>query len=101
MNSSPISSLNSQAWIAMCRGVISQGGFRQSAIDPDRSRKTPYSHSIINELSKLLIRKALAAASKIFTVTFTVKVSGTSIGGGLRAIRRKATFRDLSTTISS
>jgi hypothetical protein len=46
-----------------------------------------------------LICKALAAASKIFTVTFTVNVSGTSIGAGLRAIRSEVTFRDLSRSI--
>jgi hypothetical protein len=37
------------------------------------------------------------ATSQIFTVIFTVKLSGTSIGAGFRGIRRKATFRDLST----
>ena len=51
--------------------------------------------------SKLLICRVLAAASKAFTVTFTVKVPGTSIGAGLRAIRPKVTFRDLSTSIDS
>jgi len=52
----------------------------------------PYSHSIINEPSKLLIGKVLAAASQTFTVTFTVKVRSTSTGAGLRAIRPEATF---------
>ena len=61
----------------------------------------PYSHSIINEPSKLLICMVLDTASRIFTVIFTVKVPGTSIGAGLRAIRPKVTFRDLSTSIDS
>jgi hypothetical protein len=38
---------------------------------------------------------------QVFTVIFTVKVSGTSIGAGLRAIQPKVTFRDLSTSIDS
>jgi hypothetical protein len=38
---------------------------------------------------------------QIFTVIFTVKVPSTSIGAGLRAIRPKVTFRDLSTSIDS
>jgi hypothetical protein len=71
------------------------------SIDPDSPRKTPYSHSIINEPSNLLISRELAAASKTFAVTFTVKVPGTSIGAGLRAVRPKVTFRDLSTSIGS
>ena len=37
-----------------------------------RPRSAPYSHSIINEPSKLLICKALASAPQIFTVIFTV-----------------------------
>jgi hypothetical protein len=44
-----------------------------------------------------LIRRVLAAAPRIFTVIFTVNLSGTSIGAGLRAIRPKLTFRDQST----
>ena len=64
-------------------------------------RFAPYSHSIINELSKLLIFQALASAAQIFTVIFTVTLSGTSTGAGLRAIRPEATFRDLSTSIDS
>jgi hypothetical protein len=56
---------------------------------------------ITNEPSKLLIGKVLAAASKTFTVTFAVKVPGTSIGAGLPAIRPKVTVRDLSTSIAS
>jgi hypothetical protein len=71
------------------------------SIDPDSSRKTPYSHSIINEPSKLLICKPTDAAPQKFTVIFTVKVLGTSIGAGFRAIRPKVTFRDLSTSIES
>jgi ribosomal protein L3 len=63
--------------------------------------KVIHSHSIINEPSKLLISKCLQVARSIFTVIFTVKVSGTSIGAGFRAIRRKVTFRDLSTSIGS
>jgi len=62
---------------------------------------TDYSHSIINEPSKLLICKPTDAAPQKFTVIFTVKVLGTSIGAGFRAIRPKATFRDLSTSIES
>jgi len=64
-------------------------------------RTFPYSHSIINEPSKLLIRRALASASQIFTVIFTANLPGTSIGADLRAIRPEATFRDLSTSIDS
>ena len=40
-------------------------------------------------------------ALSIFTVIFTVKVLDTSIGAGLRAIRPKVTFRDLSRSIDS
>ena len=60
-----------------------------------------YSHSIINRPSKLLISKCLQVARSIFTVIFTVKVSGTSIGAGFRAVLRKLTFRDLSRSIDS
>ena len=60
-----------------------------------------YSHSIINEPSKLLICNAPEADPQKFTVIFTVKVRSTSIGAGLRAIRPEATFRDLSTSIDS
>ena len=62
---------------------------------------THHSHSIINEPSKLLIRKAIAAAPQTFTVIFTVSLSSTSIGAGFRAVRPKLTFRDLSTSIDS
>jgi hypothetical protein len=48
-----------------------------------------------------LISKWFQVAWSIFTVIFTVKVSGTSIGAGFRAIRRKVTFRDLSRSIDS
>jgi hypothetical protein len=58
---------------------------------------SPYSHSIINELSKLLIRKALAAAPQ----TFAVNLCSTRIGAGFRAVLRKLTFRDLSRSIDS
>jgi hypothetical protein len=68
----------------------------QSGIDPET-----YSHSIVNEISKLLIRNALAAATQTFTVTFTVNLSGTSIGAGLRAIRQNVAFRVLSRSIDS
>ena len=61
----------------------------------------PYSHSIINEPSKLLICKALAASSQTFAVTFTVNLAGISIGAGFRAVLRKRTFRDLSRSIDS
>jgi hypothetical protein len=40
--------------------------------------------AIVNEPSKLLISKALAAASQILTVTITVNLSRTSIGAGFR-----------------
>jgi hypothetical protein len=71
-----------------------------------RSRKTSaglktYSHSIINEPSKLLIRNGRAGVPQILTVTFTVNLSGTSIGAGFRAIRPKSTFRYLSGSIDS
>ena len=46
-------------------------------------------------------RKALAAATQILTVTFTVNLPGTSIGAGFRAVLRKLTFRDLSRSIDS
>jgi hypothetical protein len=68
----------------------------QSGIVPET-----YSHSIVNEISKLLIRNALAAATQTFTVTFTVNLSGTSIGAGLRAIRQNVAFRGLSRSIDS
>jgi hypothetical protein len=61
----------------------------------------PYSHSIINELSKLLIRNAPDAGPQKFAVSFTVKVRSTSIGAGFRPVRPKLTFRDLSTSIDS
>jgi hypothetical protein len=65
-------------------------------IDPET-----YSHSIINELSKLLIRMGLGAALQVFTVIFTVNLLGTSIGAGFQAIRPKVTSRDLSRSIDS
>jgi hypothetical protein len=49
----------------------------------------PYSHSIINERSMLLIGRALDAASQIFAVIFTVNLSGTSIGAGFGGIFAK------------
>jgi hypothetical protein len=64
-------------------------------------RVVPYSHSIINEPSKLLICEEIAAASQIFAVIFTVNLSGTSIGAGFRAVLRRLTFRDLSRTVDS
>jgi hypothetical protein len=48
-----------------------------------------------------LILMMLSTATRIFTVTFTVNLPGTSIGAGLRAILRKLTFRDLSRSIDS
>lgn len=60
-----------------------------------------YSHSIINEPSKLLIRRELDVAPQTFAVILTVNLSGTSIGAGFRAVRPKLTFRDLSTSIDS
>jgi len=36
--------------------------------------KDPYSHSIINKPSKLLIYKGLVTDSALFTVTFTVNL---------------------------
>jgi hypothetical protein len=38
------------------------------------SKYRPYSHSIINEPSKLLIYRGLATATALFTVTFTVNL---------------------------
>jgi hypothetical protein len=68
----------------------------QSGIVPET-----YSHSIVNELSKLLICRRPDAAMQKFTVTFTVKARSASIGAGLRAVLRRLTFRDLSRTIDS
>lgn len=65
------------------------------------SDQSPYSHSIINEPSKLLICQHPETVPQKFTVILTVKVRSTSIGAGLRAIRQEATFRDLSTSIDS
>ncbi len=64
----------------------------QSGIDPET-----YSHSIINEPSKLLIYEESATASALFTV----KLSGTSTGAGFRAVRPNPTFRDRSSSINS
>jgi len=61
----------------------------------------PYSHSIIDEPSELLICNAPEADPQKFTVIFTVKVRSASIDAGLRAIRPEATYRDLSTSIDS
>ncbi len=78
-----------------------RGSRQLSKINPStRGRNIP-PHSIINEPSKPLISKCFQVARSSFTVIFTVKVSGTSIGAGFRAIRRKVTFRDLSTSIGS
>jgi len=41
-------------------------------LELDGTRKRTYSHSIINEPSKLLIHKGFDAASTLLTVTFTV-----------------------------
>jgi hypothetical protein len=68
----------------------------QSGIDPET-----YSHSIINKPYKLLICNELEADPRTFAVIFTVKVRGTSIGAGLRAIRKNVTFQGLSTPIDS
>ena len=68
----------------------------QSGIDPET-----YSHSIVNETSKLLICNTPEADTQNFTVIFTVKLGSASIGAGLQAIRQEATFRDLSTSIDS
>jgi hypothetical protein len=43
----------------------------------------------------------MEAALQVFPVTSTVNLSGTSIGADFRAIRRKLTLRDLSTSIDS
>jgi len=69
----------------------------QEALSPTSTELDAYSHSIINEPSKLLIRGAVAAAPQTFTVIFTVKLSSTSIGGGLRAIRPNLTLVDSTT----
>lgn len=66
-----------------------------------RDREIPYSHSMINGPSKLLIRKALATVPQPFTVSFTDRVRSTSIGASLHATRAKVTFRDLSMSIDS
>jgi len=69
-------------------------------MDVDRigySAQDTYSHSIVNERSKLLIGKALNAASKILAVILTVNLPGAAIGAGFRAVRPKLTFRHLST----
>lgn len=72
----------------------------------DSPRSTPidletYSHSMINEPPKSLIGSESVATSPAFTVSFTVKVRGSSTGAGLRAIRRKAIFQDQSKSIDS
>lgn len=90
--------------IDSCRDVFPSRATRYDdfSIAGDGLRRTfRHSHSIVNEPSKLLNRKALVAASQTFTVIFTVKVGGTSIGAGLRAVRPEVTFRDLSTSIDS
>ena len=74
---------------------------RKSGRAREPPSRTPYSHSIINEPTKLLICKVLATASQSFAVILTVKVLITSIGTGFRAVLRKLTFRDLSTSIDS
>ena len=76
-------------------------GFTSRSISIASNDPASYSHSIINEPSKLLICKHPAAAPQKFTVIFTVKVRSTSIGAGLRATGPEATFRDLSTSIDS
>jgi hypothetical protein len=73
----------------------------QFAFVRNYAREGPYSHSIINELAKLLIRIALSATARTFTVIFTVNLSGTSIGADFQAVRPKLTFRDLSASIDS
>lgn len=70
----------------------------------DRSRQISsavYSHSIVSEPSKLLIRKPHATVPQPFTVSFTVKVRSIIIGAGLQVIRFEVTSRDLSTSIGS
>jgi hypothetical protein len=56
---------------------------------------------MINEPSKLLIRKALSAVPQTLTVISAVNLSGTSIGAGFRPVWPKLTFQDLSTSIDS
>jgi len=63
--------------------------------------EVPYSHSNVNERSKLFIWNAPEPAPQKFAVILTVKVRSTSIGAGFRAVRPKLTFRDLSTSIDS
>ena len=46
-----------------------------------------------------MIRMDLDANPKRYTVTFTVKLTGASIGAGFRAIRQNVTFRGLSRSI--
>ncbi len=73
--------------------ALARGADLQSTVD--------HAHSIVNEPSKLLIRRALAGASKAFTVSSTVNLSGTSIGAGFRALPRRLTLGDLSRCIDS
>ena len=60
-----------------------------------------HSHSMINKRNKLLIRIDRDSASQSYTVTFYVKLSGTSTGAGFRAVRPNPTMRDRSRSISS
>jgi hypothetical protein len=85
--------------IAIC--IVTQAGELLFKLAFPAACEAPYSHSIINEPSKLLICNAPETTPQKFTVIFTVKVRSTSIGAGLRAIRPEATFRDLSTSIDS
>jgi hypothetical protein len=66
-----------------------------------RSKYQFHSHSIFNELAKLLIYIELATTARALGVIFAVTLSGTSIGAGFRPVRQKLTFRDLSTSIDS
>jgi hypothetical protein len=68
---------------------------------PEDISRADYSHSIINDPSKLLIFHAPEAAPRKFTVSFKRQIAEHQHGAGLRAIRPEANFRDLSTSIDS
>jgi len=84
--------------VAMEDGPTSSAGF--GAFSPCSAAKSN-THSMINEPSNSLIGLESAPTPPAFTVRFTVKVRGSSIGAGLRAIRPNVTFQDLSRTIDS
>jgi hypothetical protein len=97
---------------AVCAADLNEAGFGdlRSDIpdDPSSQRQSDafaalldHSHSMINKRNKLLIRIDRDSASQSYTVTFYVKLSGTSTGAGFRAVRPNPTMRDRSRSISS